>query len=102
VDSEFAITNAFWSKAGKVRPLFQHIANLTAIGAPQKMPLETLPYGSEFVEPVPCDHCDAVAFFVLAARDPGKPDVEIRTFQCLECAHRMERRIAFLLSVRPE
>jgi hypothetical protein len=45
------------------------------------MPPRTLPDGSEFVEPIPCDRCDALAYFVLVIPDPDQPNVEIRTFQ---------------------
>jgi hypothetical protein len=57
------------------------------------MPPRTLPDGSELIEPLPCDKCGALAYFVLGTRNPDKPDIQIRTFQCPACAHRMERRV---------
>jgi hypothetical protein len=53
----------------------------------------TLPDGSELIEPIRCDHCGALAYFVLSTRDLDKPDVEIRTFQCPACAQRIARRM---------
>ena len=56
-----------------------------------KMPSTTLPDGSELFEPTPCDRCGALAYLVLRALNPDKPETEVLTFQCPVCGHRMER-----------
>jgi hypothetical protein len=33
----------------------------------------TLPDGSEFIEPIPCDRCGALAYLVLSIPYPKKP-----------------------------
>jgi hypothetical protein len=59
-------------------------------GALKKMPPHTLADGSELIEPIPCDRCGALAYFVLRTRKPDYPEVEIQIFQCPACAYRME------------
>jgi hypothetical protein len=43
----------------------------------------TLSDGSELIEPIPCERCGALAYLVQM--------MEMRTFQCPVCGHRMER-----------
>jgi hypothetical protein len=50
-----------------------------------------LPDGSELIEPIPCDRCGALSYFILRLPHPDKPDAEIHTFQCPACGNRMQR-----------
>jgi hypothetical protein len=50
------------------------------------MPAPTLPDGSELIEPIRCDRCDALAYFVLKINDQQKPEIEIRYFNAPRAA----------------
>jgi hypothetical protein len=51
---------------------------------PVDMPQQaTLSDGSELVDPIRCDQCDALAYLVLSS--------STRTFQCPDCGYRVER-----------
>jgi hypothetical protein len=45
------------------------------------------------IESMSRDRYGAVAYFVVGNRDPEKPDIENRAFQCPTCARRLEGRV---------